>query len=325
MTTSSPHRLRTVAIPLAVLALAGCGESTTSFDPVALSQSTDAVLTAMEGNPALQSIGVLGDKMTVGTASGAPAGSPSAFPPGVPGTTFVYDVAQQKYVASDREGAPANGVRFILYAVPLTGEPREIGYLDLLDQTPVLRVQAFLTGSTSPALDYTASAAIQESGGAISSATLGARGSVSSASLTLSLDTATQTYSSTAGISMRHKVSVPEEELSIDLEASISLRQMLQGSLTLVHGGNTTVVTGSGTLSSFSGNITHNGAVVITFSGPSSDPVFLLASGDQPPTEQLAALRKLSEFTSELPCVVANLLKPAAKLFTPTVPSLPCS
>ena len=54
------------------------------------------------------------------------------------GVTFVWDVATHHYVASDQPGAPANGVRFVLYAVnPVTGLPIENpltpidGYVDL--------------------------------------------------------------------------------------------------------------------------------------------------------------------------------------------------
>jgi len=59
--------------------------------------------------------------------------------PGSLGTTYVYDPALRRYVAAPgRTGAPANGVRFILYAVnPITHEPVasvEVGYADLIDE-----------------------------------------------------------------------------------------------------------------------------------------------------------------------------------------------
>jgi hypothetical protein len=335
MTAPFPRWILATIVPAAVAALAACGESATSFDPVGLSQSTDAVINAMEGSPAFQSITVLGDKMTLGapsltaTRSGHPdaaAAPENVFPPGIPlGTTFVYDPAQQKYVASVQTGAPSNGVRFILYAVPVSTPPSAIGHVDLLDQTTALQVQAFLTGNTNPVLDYTASASVQGSGDAVTAATLSGKGSVSGATLTVTLDTLTQTFSTSTGIGMHHKVSVAEEGLSFDFQAGITLLQTLQGTLTVRHGENTTVVAGSGNLTSFSGTIKQNGKEVITFSGPSADPVFLLSSGGQPTAEQLTALRKLSDFTTQLPCAIATMLKPAAKLFTPTVPSLPCS
>lgn len=333
MTKSFPFPIRPAPLWLAVAAAAACSDSTAPFDPVALSQSTDAVLSAMEDSPALQSVAVLGGSMTLGAPSLAlgtdqpftSAASANVFPPGAPlGTTFVYDPGQQKYVASDRSGAPTDGVRFVLYAVPLATPPSEIGHVDLRDQSTTLRVQAFLSGNASPVLDYTTSATVQGSGDAISLATLSGKGTVSGASLTVSIDTMTQTFSTSTGISIHHKLSVAEQGLGIEFEATISPLLNLIGTLTIQHGDAETVVTGSGTVTSFSGRITHNGDVVVTFSGPSSDPIFLLASGGQPTAEQLVALRKLADFSKTLPCAIAGVLRPATKLFTPTLPSLPC-
>ena len=64
----------------------------------------------------------------------------AVIPAEVLGRTFEYDTATAAYVASERTGAPSNGVRFIVYAVnPITQVPveplREAGYADLLDQS----------------------------------------------------------------------------------------------------------------------------------------------------------------------------------------------
>ncbi len=71
-------------------------------------------------------------------ASGGPL-AVQVIRPAVLGRTYVYDPAARRYVpAPSRLGAPANGVRFILYAVdPGSHEPRgdqETGYADLTDQ-----------------------------------------------------------------------------------------------------------------------------------------------------------------------------------------------
>jgi hypothetical protein len=54
------------------------------------------------------------------------------------GGTFVYDPVSDVYVFDpDREGAPATGVRFLIYEVDAAGRPivdREIGYADLVDE-----------------------------------------------------------------------------------------------------------------------------------------------------------------------------------------------
>lgn len=61
-------------------------------------------------------------------------------PPEALGKTYVYDTGTDTYVASDIPGAPANGVRFLLYAVdPVThaiAEPlNQLGYVDVIDQS----------------------------------------------------------------------------------------------------------------------------------------------------------------------------------------------
>jgi len=65
------------------------------------------------------------------------------FPPDALGKTFVWDTTSKGYVASNDPGAPANGVRFVVYAVsggllglagpslPLT----PLGYVDLTDRS----------------------------------------------------------------------------------------------------------------------------------------------------------------------------------------------
>lgn len=53
------------------------------------------------------------------------------------GKVFTYDATLKRYVASTRTGAPANGVRFVLYEEGANSEPipaREIGYADLTDE-----------------------------------------------------------------------------------------------------------------------------------------------------------------------------------------------
>ena len=53
------------------------------------------------------------------------------------GKVFTYDATAKRYVPSTRTGAPANGVRFVLYDEGANNEPitaREIGVADLTDE-----------------------------------------------------------------------------------------------------------------------------------------------------------------------------------------------
>src|SRR6184192_2541937 len=84
---------------------------------------------------------------------GAVAGAPA-------GTTFVWDPATDAYVASSDSGAPANGERFILYALSQrTGLPSlpltSIGYVDLIDSSAgAVGVTLVGTPATGPPATY---------------------------------------------------------------------------------------------------------------------------------------------------------------------------
>jgi len=156
MTTLRALRLWSAVLPIALGALTACAESV-PFDPVALSQSTDEIINVMDNSPAMQSMDVLGSKMTAGApAMGAPAlvaatipglSAPTAgfpawaarrlralqsaesvaapeaviIPTLVLGTVWEYDPATTRYKLKSATGGPSNGVRFLLYAVnPLT-------------------------------------------------------------------------------------------------------------------------------------------------------------------------------------------------------------
>jgi hypothetical protein len=81
----------------------------------------------------------------------------AVIPAEVLGKTFEYNTGTDAYQVSERTGAPANGVRFIVYAVnPITQVPveplQEAGYADLLDQsttsTNAVRLQLVSEGVT---------------------------------------------------------------------------------------------------------------------------------------------------------------------------------
>lgn len=85
------------------------------------------------------------------------------------GDTYEFDTGSDSYVLSERTGAPANGVRFIVYAVnAITGVPveplQEVGYADVLDESTAtsdaLRVMLVSDGTTY--LNYGVTATVGE-------------------------------------------------------------------------------------------------------------------------------------------------------------------
>lgn len=193
------HLMKASAAALALLI--GCGDagapSSTGveFDAVGVGDNIETVGRLLDDG-AWQSLRVLGPRFDVaGSAAGLagrlsaglgasgrgdPAGAgiriarailsgePSRIiapqlPLAIRGTTFVLDSLTQQYLPDpNRSGAPANGVRFILYATDsATHQPipaQEIGYADLTDEgtasSPAiaLRLQAVIGGTTR--LDY---------------------------------------------------------------------------------------------------------------------------------------------------------------------------
>ena len=91
------------------------------------------------------------------------------FPDTLKGKTFEWDTTSNGYVATTRTGAPANGMRFILYAIdPLTSSPAkpltEVGYIDLMDEStthPTLHVMVAGVGGAPVYVNYTVTLASQ--------------------------------------------------------------------------------------------------------------------------------------------------------------------
>jgi len=135
-----------LALAVATLTLTACADMSGpgragAFD-AARANADHRALGTLLASPALSSMGALGGRVPTG-ALGIP-GSADGAAGAIPliseqnrGATFVYDAARNEYVKDPaRTGAPANGVRFILYATTGEGRPdpaRETGYADLTD------------------------------------------------------------------------------------------------------------------------------------------------------------------------------------------------
>lgn len=186
-------RLRSLlTLAFAGLVLAGCAEETqleTNLNEAEVQDDVAAVQAAFD-NPASNSFSEMGGYMDAALAAPGGAmlrapmqalrqgstlpleesrnrlvavfadGEPSAIPVSALGKTFVWNTTTGEYEVSARTGAPANGVRFVLYqvslatflpAVPLV----EVGYADFVRAGSSATVSVFVTGGTK-VLEYTA-------------------------------------------------------------------------------------------------------------------------------------------------------------------------
>jgi len=147
----------------------------------------------------------------------------TALPAEVAGKTFVYDLNTAAYVMSDETGAPANGVRFVLYAVdPVSYAPVEplvaTGYVDLIDlsggTTQAARVMVVSGGVTY--VDYTVTATSGTSSGRVTVNGMVTDGTTQ-ANIVLQ-----STINFTAGLTLTYSIDVPQRDVSIDLSVGVS-------------------------------------------------------------------------------------------------------
>lgn len=141
----------------------------------------------------------------------------------VKGTTYIYDEGSASYVpAVDATGAPAAGVRVILYAWdPLAGAPasplNRVGYVDLIDEstssTDVLRVRLVRDEGSAILADYTISHSLT-----IDRETFGINGSANNGTTTVNFDL--DFVAEGEVMSASFHISAPSQGASMSLELS---------------------------------------------------------------------------------------------------------
>ena len=181
MRTPIRHSIRPLALrPLALrrslsiallAVVAACDDSVNPVRPdgEGLKADLDAVAGAVMSATSI-SYGVLGGAMSSALGGGSLLTDESAvavvLPPQAVGRTFVYDTLSDRYVVSERAGAPPAGVRFVLYGVdPELGSVIrplvETGWADfsrsVTDGNESVRVEAYASGNPPvKVLDYSA-------------------------------------------------------------------------------------------------------------------------------------------------------------------------
>ncbi len=343
----SPWRRATALLGFATLAVGGCGDG--PFDPVATDNAVEGVFATIENNQAVQSIAVLADgfpafsgapaalQATLPIALSAARGTPQwfgarlsqlelkppphstaapavLFPADLLGKTFVYNTQTGAYeVDLNRSGAPATGVRLILYAVdPILRQVvtplNEIGHLDLTDEgTPAadaVGIKAVINDVT--VLDYVASASITTS-----SVSFSAQGVLSDGTTNVNF-TLSQTFSETDGVMIDYDVSVPDQDARVRLQVTADPQGgSVHITFTIEHDGRTVVLDVTGTDTSISGTVSHNGETVIEISGNPDAPTFTDVAGNPLSPAQLVSLKDLFDGAGDIFDHLDDLLAPA--------------
>jgi hypothetical protein len=348
------------ALPLALF-VAACGESSTgpggTFDPEATRQDVESVTSAIDSDELLAGLGLIGNSL--GNQLGSPsivapsadilptvdhlrsfalAGGGSAgpiFPSNLLGVTFVYDDQVGDYVPSALPGAPANGVRFMYYAMnPVTEQPVvplvELGYVDLIDlSTPSsTRLQVLLVDTSGAAaatlVDYFVDGSFTLNGTTLS-VTLLADGFISDGTdqldFVLSESGSFTEGASTFDLTASHVMSVPNQNISLNLNGSATLP--LDESATLAaafavsisDGENVAVLTLNLTNTSAEGTITYNGVVVIVITGTENSLTFARPDGTELSAEEIQALDDIGKVADDMFEFAEGILEPMGGIF----------
>jgi hypothetical protein len=220
------------------------------------------------------------------------------------GTTFVWDPDSSTYVASDLSGAPAKGVRFILYAIdPVTGQPvetlDELGYVDIIDVSTdtelATHVLVYAEGKTW--LEYTVSGTGTASTGAV-----GVEGFASNGVDRVNFNLQNTIAQSANGmvLTLDYGLTVPTRSLSVDYTATFGNISPEQVAVTLdfsISGRNGDVrVSGTYGASGGAFSVRVNGEVFATVTITDGAPVVQSATGTALTAEEEASLQAILQF-----------------------------
>ena len=337
----------TVRYAALALAVAACGGPVTGPRPVAARLANPATtlnqlqaISAVTNTPLFESFTVLAPRFTPASATGSVAlalaldfaarysrwrrGEPRTAHHGVPtpsatapasspGTTFVWDPDTSGYIASADSGAPANGERFLLYAISQrSGLPSvpvaPIGYVDLTAPAPApdssgAGVTLVGTPAGAPATTY---ASYSVATGAASATTL--VGFVTDGTTRLELDVRSDSTTTPGALTVISAIAVPTQNVQVSESVTVSGGDTarMTTDLRLASDGETVRATGDVTIDTTSrigsGQMTVSvndcAFATITLGGP--DLVFDPAPGVTLSTEDETTLRALFSTSFEL-------------------------
>jgi hypothetical protein len=308
---------RSAALLVGALALASCSETTSpdAVDTGAIANDVAALTDIFDNNAAYQSMlaasfyfpSFAATNMVRATLPRSPrAFSPVRswrairpplrrvpgetqdlpFPVDVQGKTFVWNASNQAYEPHPtRTGAPADGIRIILYTLDQFGQPTntELGYLDLDDQTSggTERLGVLLRLGATTIASYYINPVI-----ATNSRTLLAAGYITGATGQGRVDFSLEDYyNSQSGASSFDYTLTAQGGAQIVVDVSEASDGSGSGLVRVSRGDNSIEVTFTATASSSTGEVRFNGVLVAT----------VTQSGENPPVFTGADGRELSQ------------------------------
>jgi hypothetical protein len=327
--------------------------SSKAFNATGVSANV-ATIERVAAAPALESYRVLGRYIGVASQSPADSGAPALVAvtrriaeltgvgsgaqlvpvvrPGVLGRTYVFSAAAGTYVHDGaRTGAPANGVRFVLYETNAeTGAinpAKEIGHADLIDEragSPTsagLRFRVVSGGVT--ALEYAF-----EISGLVVAPVLAVNGFMSDGTerVNFQLTVGGPAWGHGGTVTLAAKLELPSQNFSVEttLEAPAGHEGGPSNVVMTIRGGSDViVVTSKAAAGQVDVTVTVNGKVLATATGDAAHPVLKGEGGRELTAEELAALGQIVAFANGVFKLLGDLLTPAGALLGLAIGLLP--
>ncbi len=239
---------------------------------------------------------------------GSSGASLMAIPVGLLGKTLVYNSTTGKYeIDSARTDAPADGVRFVMYAVdPLLGQPvqplNEIGYFDIIDTSsfPTVSVSLIAVVGTETLINYSVTGTASDTGG-----TIDVTGFISDGTSQLDF-TITLTGDDTSG---SITVDLSFSGATVHVEFTEIVGGGGSGRVVLTQGGNTVVFElTEGAMDSITGTISFNGTVVAQISGTFEAPVITNAEGGDLTAAEIQGIGEMFDAIGQMIGTVEELI-----------------
>lgn len=245
----------------------------------------------------------------------APSNVQALFPADVLGKTLVWDTAADQYVIGNQPGAPANGIRILIYTInPATGAPLEplqqLGYVDLTDESTAQadRLGVELRLASTVIADYTVSATVTTT-----SIQLSAVGFVRSADGARQVNFNLASTVTSSSVSINYQVT-GNNGVTVRLTGTLT-ESSAQVTFTISRGGaSIELAVNVGT--TITGTVKFNGVTAATISGDPENPTFTGAGGRALSQGEVQALLAIFEAAgSFLSDLSSGVFGPASVVF----------
>lgn len=347
------------SLAVAALAIGGCGSDRATaprpFDPERVTADVDATISSLSAAP-FESFAAMSLHFGLSPFAGSVAGSARdfvaqgdtrasateriglvtrrllgvsatssvpVFEPAVLGTTYVFDQSEGRYVPSRRGGAPANGVRFILYAVnPVTHETvvgSEIGHADLLDEGRArasgIALRLLIVSNSITYLDYAVTV-----DGTPRSGTLGIVGAMTDGTTRANFRIAARAAATLTGFTttVDFDFAVPSRRFGVTaaLENTLTRGAFSENThLTVRSEGGRIEYVVRGDFENIDATISVNGRRFATATGPRAHPEIRGAGGEALTEQEAHALRRILHLADAVGVLFLRLLQPLAAIF----------